>query len=197
MRTVFFLTVFLFAAPLFGTLEGCRTQNPGSLEHKIGPTNNGLQMSLAVIPSADNERPKFEISIRNIGTNDTSLVLGYMLANGKVMLPKNIGLILTDSSGKTRKLTFSDRRYPAVSGRIDDYVVPLRAGSTYSLRLGLTEFVSLDTNEFDIKLKPGTNKLSAQFQGTAAEIPNLDMQGVKLMKFWTGKLDSNVLTVTN
>jgi hypothetical protein len=46
-----------------------------------------------------------------------------------------------------------------------------------------------------LKLEPGRYEISAQFQGDGAEHVNSDMQGMKLMDFWKGKLQSNVVAI--
>src|SRR5882762_9505959 len=104
-----------------------------------------------------------------------------MLADGKVQLPDRISLNLTNEGGRIRKLSFFDKRYPAVAGRMDSYIVPLRAGSIYTLRLSLHQFWSPDTKEFDLKLLPGRNQISAQFEGGGAKFVNFDMPGIKFM----------------
>jgi hypothetical protein len=118
-----------------------------------------------------------------------------MLANGKVQLPTNIAMKFTDAQGKTRLFKFADKRYGFVAGRVDDYVLTLRAGSTYSLQLKLDQFWCRETKEFSIPLLAGNNYLTAQFEGTGADAVNLDMPGVKLMNFWLGKVESNILTL--
>jgi hypothetical protein len=82
-----------------------------------------------------------------------------------------------------------------VAGRLDDYVVPLRAGSTYTLQLSLNQFWCQETKEFSIPLLSGKNYLTAQFEGSGANAINLDMSGIKLMNFWLGKVESNTLMV--
>ena len=109
-------------------------------------------------------------------------------SNGKVQLPQNISLNVTDASGKTRKLKFFDRRYSAIAGRVDDYVVPLRAGSSYTLKLRLDQFSSPDTKEFELKFFSGKYQISAQFEGGGAKTRNLDVPGIKLMDFWLGNV---------
>jgi hypothetical protein len=147
-------------------------------------------MSLSVLMTGNRNDPEFEVALRNMGEQDVSLNLGIMLANGKVQLPGKIHLNLTDGSGRNRELLFT---YPAVAGRVDVYVVPLRAGSTYTLKLRLDQFWSPSPEEFRLKLKPGRYEVLAQFQGDGAETSNLDMAGMKLMDFWKGKLQSNVV----
>jgi hypothetical protein len=139
--------------------------------------------------------PEFQVAFRNVGTEDVTLNLGFMLANGKVQLPQNISLNVTDAVGQTRKLKFLDRRYSGVFGRLDDYVVPLRAGSTYTLKLRIDQFWSPDTKEFEWKFPPGKYQVMAQFEGSGAKISNPDVIGIKLMNFWLGKVQSNTMVV--
>ena len=40
-----------------------------------------------------------------------------------------------------------------------------------------------------------TDSNRAEFQGTGAKLVNLDMPAIKLMNFWLGKVQSNVLTI--
>ncbi|MFL6230443.1 MAG: hypothetical protein ACJ741_16855 [Pyrinomonadaceae bacterium] len=168
-----------------------RRQSGDSL--KWGAVGDGLQMSIASVGPRLSETPQLQVMFRNVGEHDITLNLGVMLANGKVQLPNRIGFNLTDSAGRTRKFDFFDGRYAAVAGRVDDYVVPLRAGSTYALNLGLDKFYSSGTNEFASKLPAGKYQITAQFEGVGAQALNLDTPGIGLMNFWKGTLQSNTL----
>lgn len=152
-----------------------------------------LVMSIsAAKPKFTNEIPVFHVTLENAGDKDVMLNLGMMLANGKVLLPEAIHLILIDSAGKSRELHFFDRRYPGVAGRIDDYAVPLRVGSSYTLRLNLDNFWCPKTKEFRLNLKPGEYRVRSEFAGKSAQSVNGDMEGIKLMNFWQGTLQSDV-----
>ena len=170
-----------------------RAQAIGSVDW--GVPVEGLQMSISVVDSHNLDVPEFQVALRNAGTKDVTLNLGLMLANGNVQLPQNISLNVTDASGKTHKLKFFDRRYPGVAGRVDDYVVPLRAGSSYTLKLSLDQFWSPDTKEFQLKFFPGKYQITAQFEGGGAKTSNLDVPGIKLINFWLGNLQSNIIMV--
>jgi len=163
--------------------------NSPRLQDTCGRAINGVQMCLA--SSGSNLRLAFV----NVGDRDVSLNLGVMMANGKIQLPNRIAMKFTDAQGKTRLFKFGDKRYPGVAGRLDDYIVPLRAGSTYTLQLTLDQFWCQDTKEFSIPLISGDNFLTAELEGTGASAVNLDMPGIKLMNFWFGKVDSNTLTL--
>lgn len=136
-----------------------------------------------------------EVALQNVSERDVILNFGIMLGNGRVQLPNYISLNFTDAHGKTRVFKFNDKRYPGVAGRIDDYVVPLSAGSTYALHLTLDQFWCQETNEFSIPLLPGKNLLTAEFEGNGAKASNLDTPGIKLMNFWRGTVESNTLTL--
>src|SRR5262249_32500060 len=127
---------------------------------------------------------------------DITLNLGIVLANGKIQLPTRVAIKFTDSRGQTRRFEFSDLRYSAIGGRLDDYVVPLRAHSTYTLQLSLDKFWCQATQEFSIPLLTGDNYLAAEFEGTGANLVNGDMQGIKFMNFWRGKVESNTLRLS-
>ena len=157
-----------------------------------GQPTEGVQMSLS---SNDSNGSDLIVALRNVGDHDVTLDLGYMMANGKVQLPAYISLNFTDAQGKTRTFKFADKKHPAVGGRLDDYVVPLRVGSMYTLKLTLDQFWCQETKEFEISLLPGKNRLTAEFQGSGARGVNLDMPGIKLMNFWLGKVESNPLVI--
>jgi len=46
-----------------------------------------------------------------------------------------------------------------------------------------------------LKLFPGKNHITAQFEGGGAKTSNLDVPGLKLINFWLGNLQSNVLVI--
>ena len=157
-----------------------------------GAASVGVEMSLTFSASDNSE---FELAFRNIGERDVMLNLGSMLANGKVQLPDRVTIDLTDAQGKNRRFRFSDPNHGGVAGRMDDYIIPLRAGSMYTLTLKLNQFWCPETKEFGISLLPGKNELTAKFEGSSANLINLDTPGIKLMNFWLGKLESNTLFV--
>jgi len=74
-------------------------------------------------------------------------------------------------------------------------IVPLRAVQSILSRLTLDQFWCAETKEFVVKLSSGRNQLTAQFEGSEAKHVNLDMPAIKLMNFWLGKVQSNVLVL--
>lgn len=174
----------------FSTLLSATSSRGQSLDSlQWGAIVDGLQMSVSIADSRKVGVPELQFIIRNVGEKDAILNLGMMLANGKVQLPDKVSFILTETNGKTRKFDFFDGRYPGVAGRVDAYIIPLRSGSMYGLKIGLDKFYSSSTNEIRSQLPSGRYKIRAQFEGDGAEVRDL------LINSWKGKLQSNTLTI--
>jgi hypothetical protein len=156
-----------------------------------GLATQGLQMSISLSASHTRDNPALQVAFRNVGQKDTTLNLGIMLANGRVQIPTNIRLDLTDATGKRRELHVPT---PNIAGRVDDYVVPLRSGSIYTLELPFAQLWSPNIKESRMSLSPGKYQVVAYFEGSGAKTNNSDVPGIKLMNFWKGQLRSNVLT---
>jgi hypothetical protein len=157
-----------------------------------GSSESGLRLGISSEASGA-MRPtgrEFMVSFQNAGDSDFVLNLGFMLANGKVMFPSAVQLILTDPAGKRRELETAGAR---VGGRMDDFTVALRTGSTYTLRLALAQYWSPSTKETQLKLTNGRHRISARFEGHGARSVALDMQGVALLNFWKGTVESNTV----
>jgi len=164
-------------------------QAPAGPVGAFGAALNGLQLRIIPVTSGSGlpADVKLDVALENVGGSDFVLNLGTMLANAKVMWPDAIRLMLTDASGQRRELRFSSRT-GGVAGRIDDYIVALRAGSTYTVRVSLDDYL----RDSAAKLANGRHKIAAQFLGRRASGVNVDMQGVALLSFWTGIAHSNV-----
>jgi len=151
-----------------------------------------LRMSIRVSAPESTASLRLHLTFENESDKDTVVNLGTMLANGKVHLPDAIRLFLADSGGHARELHFSDKKYPGIAGRVDDYAVPLRAGSAYTLKLNLKDYWCPKTKEFTLDLGPDRYSIRAVFTGNSAQHLNGDTEGLKFMPFWTGKLESDV-----
>jgi hypothetical protein len=155
-----------------------------------GPPVDGIQISLS---SSNPKLSELQVAVRNVGDHDVTLNLGMMMANGKFQLPDRINIEFKDGLGKTRVFKFGDLKHAFVAGRLDDYVVPLRSGSMYTLTVTLDQFWCQETKEFTIPLTPGKNSLTAHFEGKGAQRVNEEMSAIPLMNFWLSKVDSNTL----
>jgi hypothetical protein len=176
-----------------GLLTPSLRQVPVMAGQAWGEPNGGLRIGIAAVnrDSASSADLQFEVALENTGAADFVLNLGHMLANGKVMFPSSVRLVLTDPSGQTRDLEYFDRKYPGVAGRVDDFTVALRVGSVYTIRTTMDHYWSPSTKEFGVTLVRGRYRILARFQGEGARTTNSDMPGVALMNFWKGTVQSN------
>jgi hypothetical protein len=178
----------LLSLPL-AVATGEETPSPA----QAGIAVEGLRMSLSVTGSARTADLDLQIAFENVGVQDVSLNLGMMLANGKplhgrALFPTNLRLDLTDAAGKSRELHFMG---PNVAGRVDDYVLPLRVGSLYTLKVPFAQFWFPAGKEAVLKLPPGDYRVSARFEGGGAKHPS----GEFILNYWEGNLQSNVVTI--
>ncbi len=156
----------------------------------------GVRLSLSLAPSEQKNVPAFLVTFSNEGPTDVVLSLGYVLGNGRVQLPDAMRLLVSDAKGQTRELAFSDRHHAGIRGRVDEYRVPLRAGSSFSLRLGLDKFVSTRPFEFGEQLAPGRYGAIAVFEGVSDKTRNWGRKGLSLKNYWRGEVKSNALPFT-
>jgi hypothetical protein len=164
-------------------------QAPAGPVGGFGAALNGLQLRIIPVTSGSGlpADVKFDVALENVGGSDFVVNLGTMLANGRVMWPDAIRLMLTDPAGRSRELRFSSGRAAGIAGRIDDYIVALRAGSTYTVRVSLEDYMPDGP-----RVATGRYKVAAQFAGRRPNGVNPDMQGVALLNFWSGTAHSNV-----
>ncbi|MBN2309043.1 MAG: hypothetical protein JXR94_08740 [Candidatus Hydrogenedentes bacterium] len=162
-----------------------RGDTPVRPAHAAGPG-----ITIAPAESLAGEAPAFDVTVWNGGEKDVVLNLGTMVGNGKVLVPDAIQLTLVDGSGNSKTLRFSDKRNPGRAGRVDDYLVPLRAGSTYTIALSLNDFWCPDTTKFQIHLEPGEYRIQASLVSAAPQYVNTDMEGVQFMNVWNGTVES-------
>lgn len=157
-----------------------------------GPTVRGLQLSISVAgggKGAKASEPEFEVTLRNRGEADASVSLGMMLAGNKVQMPNSLRMEIADAAGHKSALGYFDRKYPGIRGRVDDYIVPLRAGSAYTLRLRAQNLWA--SNSGSLKLEPGRYKAAAILRAGGARYINQDTKGIGAMPLWEGTLRSN------
>jgi hypothetical protein len=70
---------------------------------------------------------------------------------------------------KAKRDSSNSLRSHSPPGAFDDYIVPLRVGSTYTLTLNLDQFWCHETKEFVIPLLLGKNRMTARISGQRSE----------------------------
>lgn len=148
-----------------------------------------LQAVLRVLPNGAHI-PTFEIELANTGQRDLILDLGYMYRGRQFTAA--IRLSLKDDQNQIKILDLKGP--PIVAGRVDALVVPLPKGARIILPVNLadySDYANPDPKAYDVQLTPGRYLLSAEYRGVGVEHANLDMQGIRLLPYWLGKVDSN------
>jgi hypothetical protein len=154
-----------------------------------GKAFNGLRLGLnfIVTETGGKRQQHCNLVLQNVGESDLNVWLGFSLANGKSYHAAALRLLARSKGNKTRTLI-----YPSltVAGRVDPFVLPLLAGSSYTLPCPFYKYVDSETGE-RIDLTSKDYWMSAELTGEAITKTNQDMQGLALMKFWEGKVRSN------
>lgn len=165
-------------------------QVPGAIT-KPGIPIDGLQISLTSNGAGHHREayPRFRVELKNAGSHDLILNAGIMLANGRRQYADAITLLLRLPSGREQRWVLLGP--VGIMGRMDPLVVPLPAGAAFSIPVNLANYAPF--GKPPLKLEPGAYVLQALFHGKRGVDPNLDMQGMKLMPYWTGTVVSNRL----
>ena len=182
----------LLGVSLFGFTS--KSQTTTVLES--GPAVNGLQLSISLDNPGKDGSPILLVTLENRGKEDVLLNLGAIV--GQYQSPNAFHLSIKDDAGNMKEYHFVDNRYSGVAGRIDNYILPLRNGASYSLKLPLKQFwpSKLNLEEFPFKkLTHGTYKVDATFDGNGYNYNNIGGQWDAYANFiWKGKLQSNTIS---
>ena len=165
---------------------------------------DGIQMTITENGLVKPGVPNLQVVFRNMVDRDLNLVLGEVggysprpckLDNRDISCTLSFKLTGRDRNGATRTYTF--RGIAFVGGRIDPYIVHLPARSTFALELGLDQFWSPATREYEpLDLSPEKYKLSLEFEGREPGPVNTGQEYISKMTFWKGKITSNLLSIT-
>ena len=194
--------LFVGVTLIFGWASAASSESQLLSAPAWGESTSGLRIGISASSGTLSATGgDFRIALENIGSSDFVVNLGFMIGNGKVMFPRAVRLSLVGPGGDTQNLEFLDRGYPGVAGRMDDFIVALRAGSTYTFATSLDHYWSTTAKQFPWPLAPGRHRIVARFEGQGAVILNSDMQGVGLLNFWkgttqSGNLDFEVVTLS-
>lgn len=158
-----------------------------------GSVKEPVALQLSVAPGSLDQPLAFHLIVENRSETDVIVNLGQMLANGKVMMPDAVRLMVQDAAGNSRELLFADHRFAGVRGKVESYLVPLRARSAYSLNLSLQDYWCPGTNgtkEFQpITLQPGEYHVHAVLESKAVR------DGIKGTNVWKGTSTSAAIAL--
>ncbi|MEO5896228.1 MAG: hypothetical protein ABIS06_11045 [Vicinamibacterales bacterium] len=136
------------------------------------------------------------VGFENVGTEDTALVIGMTLGNGRRYMVNGLVLQLKREDGGAAEIfRYSPQDYPgAIGGRVDDWIVPLPVRTSFQLKLDSSQFWSEQFQRPDSL--PLKSKASLRLPVRAAS-PGTDLLGLKFLRIWTGSgtLTSNEISV--
>ncbi len=158
-----------------------------------GPSVGGLRIGLSIERGDQSSGgAEFVVAFENTGQSDFVLNLGSMLANGTTLLPTEVRLLVTDYEDTTRELRFF---FPWIVGRFHPFTVPLRAGSTHTLRTSLRDYFMPTLDNRNVRLPAGRNRIVARFEGRRTQSGDSTIRDVDLLNFWQGVVESNVVEI--
>jgi len=136
------------------------------------------------------DAPALRATLRNTGDDDTAVVAGMTLANGKVYLATNFRVHVSRGQGQeNEEFRFVNPRYAAIAGRVDPWVVPLPRGSSYTLTLPASHFMS-KTSFKPLDVTNAGLEMRMVFDSTPIAERSGDLAGLRLLKVWTGRIAS-------
>lgn len=164
---------------------------PAAGAPKVAAPAPVLRVSVRAEDARSVEEMRLTVTIENVGDQDTVLLMGIMLGNGISPFPMSMRLFVTGDDEKPQELEISS---PSIAGRVDPYIVPLRAGSAYSLALRLDDFRPFKAHGERIHLKPGRYRLRAEFVGESRDHLTWRREGLPLLRYWPGRERSDEAT---
>src|SRR3984893_14726983 len=102
---------------------------------------DSASLTLKATCRTSNGRAELRSTLRNVGADDTSLVLGIAVGNGRRLLPNALVLsVKAADSSATRDFEYFDPSVPAIFGRLDPWIVSLPSASEFSITRPLSHF---------------------------------------------------------
>jgi hypothetical protein len=138
-------------------------------------------VSLTVMCEGAADHPRLTFTIKNTGTEDTTVSLGSALS-GRIYMVYGLTLFVKQNPGdRLGRYQYRPRRYPAaVSGSLTDWLAPLPIATSYTTIADFSDFGGLEI--------PKAAELSLEWEIQAPPHHTVEAQ---LGKFWIGTLRSN------
>ena len=155
----------------------------------IAAIGQGLQLpklppvpvSLTVKCEGAADHPRLTFTIKNTGTEDTTVPLGSVLS-GHIYMANGLTLLMKQSPGdRVGRYEYRPRRcLSAISGNLTDWLAPLPIATSYTTVADFSDFRGLAI--------PKAAELSLEWEIQAPPHHTVEVQ---LGKFWIGTLRSN------
>jgi hypothetical protein len=185
-------------ATVFSPID-CSDAFPPTLDNlrALGPDLS--KQPVVLLAGCDNAQ-LVTLSIANVGSEDTAVMFGVTLGNGKYMVSA-LTLQAALSDGQINRFRYRPGDYPVrIGGRIDPWIVPLQVGATYTLHTSASQFMAANqAGGLGKRLTywPNPAQISFELLLQKPESTNSDMIGLKVPNVWKGveALTSNRITI--
>ncbi len=141
---------------------------------------NSLRRVIACSPDVT-----FRLTIQNVGTTPTAVVIGLILGNDKTYLPGEIRFTLRRPGAADMNFYYFDASVPGVAGRIDPWLIPCPRQPSYSIALA-------DTPGFRGEFSTAA-AVTVHLTTQEIEQINSDTKGLEFIHVWVGTPTFNVI----
>lgn len=125
--------------------------------------------------------PVLKLTVTNPGDREVALLLGYTPGSPQPQVVNALTVaVIRIATGATEEYVYVHPKYATYSGKMDPWIVPLKAGATYDVEVPLRDFISsMNYNA----LEPGTAVGGRLI---------LDARAVSKQpgRVWTGKIET-------
>jgi beta-lactamase regulating signal transducer with metallopeptidase domain len=155
-----------------------------------GAADNAIELSVRASKAAygAGEPVELEIDFRNVSQADRLINLGVVLGAGqKHPLAVQFALVNRTTGAKWDLI----ERPFVVGGTMEEWLVPVAAGKTWTLKARLSDYVCMASSDLDLgKLAAGQYELTAAFEGKARQFAVAGAWAPDDPKLWTGRISS-------
>ena len=146
------------------------------------PSATANQPTLRVLCTTS-PAPVLTLTITNPGDRDVSLLLGFTPGTPEPRVVNALTVaVIRIATGATEEYVYVNPKYATYSGKMDPWIVPLKAGASFDLEVPLRDFISsMNYNA----LEPGT-AVGGRLILDARAIP------ARPGATWTGRIEATV-----
>jgi hypothetical protein len=135
MRGISLLTMAMLGLLVAGAAPGSSPTAPPAAPPAAAAEASPVHLIVGRSPASDEE---VEVVFQNVSADDLWIYLGS--CDGGGFFPYQLTFTVTEGD-RVMKGHFFDPKHVNVGGRVDAYIVPLRSGSSYSLRIRFAHMI--------------------------------------------------------
>ena len=99
----------------------------------------------------------FRVSVANPGAGDLAVLLGYTPGSPQPQVVTALAVhVIRPATGATEEYVYINPKYATYAGRMDPWIVPLKAGGTFDVDVSVKDFIStMSFNPLDLAVANG------------------------------------------